>query len=328
MKKINKESIKNILLIKNDHIGDIILSSNVFREIRNNFPQSKITLIASPENKALVEKNKNIDEVIELKYSPRKFKEFMSYLKISKKIRKEGYDLGIDLRGGFFNIFLLLFLGRVKKRIGFYHQKIGKIFLDYGEEKTHWDKFKRHCTMARLDLINRALGLNSTNNWPEIATDEEDQKLLEELIEKNKLKRFICIVPDAREDKQWPLEKFDEFIKKFEKKYPEKQIVILGADEEQINFLVKRNPKSIPLIKENLRVLYLLFQKSDLVIAHDGGPVHISWVGKSRTLDLIEKRLPLKWIQPLGENSRYIYAELSKLEVDEVMKLSEEILRK
>jgi len=50
-----------ILIIQNDNIGEVVLSTAVFREIKKNIPGCKITLIASKTNRSIIEKNKNID---------------------------------------------------------------------------------------------------------------------------------------------------------------------------------------------------------------------------------------------------------------------------
>ncbi len=330
-KYFDKKKVKKILLIKNDMIGDIILSSNVFRELREEFPKAKITLVCSELNKSLVEKNPYFEEIIVLNSAPRTFKDFLSYLKASIKIRKEKYDLGVELRGSFSNIFFLMFLPGIKYRIGFYSQYYGKFLLHYGKTKKDYENKKRHCVLQRLDLINNGLGLNRKNYWPEIWTDKGDEKYTNKLMKKNGLKKkqFICIVPDSSmEKKAMPIEKFDLLIKHFEKNYPEKKILILGTDKKKIDWLKKKHPQIIVLIKENLRVLYLLFKKSSLIIAHDGGPMHIAWVGRSPTLALIEKYLPLEYIEPLGKNGHYIYAELKKIKVSEITEKIDEILAK
>ena len=319
---INEKGFKKIILIKNDLIGDIILSSNVIRELRKEFPKAKIALVCSELNKSIVEKNHYIDELIVLNSTPRTFKDILSYLKASIKIRKEKYDLGVELRGSFSNIFFLMFLSGVKYRIGFYSQYYGKFFLNYSKTKKDYKNKKRHCVFQRLDLINNGLGLNRKNYWPEIWTDKEDERYTNELMKKHilKKKQFICIVPDASmEKKAWPIKKFDKLIKALRKKYPKQKIILLGTDSTKLEFLKKSNPHTIMLIREPLRTVYCLFRKSSLVIAHDGGAMHIAWVGYTPTLGLIEKYLPLKYIEPLGKNSHYIYKVLKRLSVEEVM---------
>lgn len=324
--KVSKKNIKKILMIKNDKIGDIILSSLAIREIKKEFPNSKIDFIASNANKQLIEKNNKIDKIYILDSSPRTLKDFLKYLKLSSAIRKQSYDLGIELRGSFSNIFLLLFLGRVKYKIGFYLQKMGRYFLDYPMKK---DRDNMHATQARLNLLNKALNMKAVNNWPDIETDKQDEKETENLIKKNNLKNFICIAPDASvEKKQWPLEKFDLLIKTFAKKYPKEQIVLVGPMNYKIEWLKKMNPRSVVVANENLRIVFLLFQKSDLVIAHDGGAMHLAWAGKSKTLGLVQKDIHYTWIKPLGKNSRSINEEVKKITVEQVFNLAEKLLNK
>src|SRR3989344_3180099 len=121
---INFQKTKRIILIRNDKIGDLVLSTNVITALKKRFPDSRIDMVVSKENIQLIEKNKSVSNVYVLKYSPRSLKEFASYFSLAKKIRKEKYDLGVDIRGSFFNIFILLFLGGVKYRIGFYTNEL------------------------------------------------------------------------------------------------------------------------------------------------------------------------------------------------------------
>ena len=73
------EKISKILVIRNDKLGDMVVTSGFFRELRNAFPKSSITLIASEQNKAVVEKNPHIDEILTLEFSPKSLKEFIEY---------------------------------------------------------------------------------------------------------------------------------------------------------------------------------------------------------------------------------------------------------
>ena len=311
------EKRKKILVIKNDKIGDMVLSANIFRALRKNFPRAEITAIVSNANKSIIEQNKNIDKYFVLDYPPKGFKGIFNYFKFSRELKKENYDVGIDLRGSIFNIFFLLRLAGVKYEIGFYNRKLSKIFLDYGYEK---DRDNKHVTFQRIDLINKALKLKSKDYWPEIAVGKEDEEIAEEFIRQNRLKKYVCIVPDASlESKQWPLERFDAIIKHIQKKYSKYKIVLLGANKEKISWLVERNKGLvIPAELLNLRINYLLFKKSTLVIAHDGGPMHLAWVAKANLIALMPKHLSLNYYGPLGENSIVISDNIKKIRVDRV----------
>jgi len=327
------ENIKKILVIKNDKIGDMILSTNIFRELKRSLPNSKITAIVSNANKPLVEKNRHIDNLLVLNYPPKNFIDIIKYLKMSRSLKKENFDLGIDLRGSIYNIFFLLYLAKVKYKIGFYNRKLSKLLLDYAYQK---DRKMKHVTFQRIDLINKALNLNAKNYWPEIATDNEDEKSTTEFIKKNKLNKYTCILPDASiEERQWPLERWNKIIKYLHENYPKYKILILGLDMKKISSLLEKNPHIIyPENPLNLRELYLILKKSSLVISQDSGPMHLAWTAKANLIALISGYIyrpkdlnKLNYLHPLGKNAHTIYKDMDKITLQEVKEKIDFILK-
>lgn len=323
--KINKSDINKILIIRNDKIGDLVLSTPIISLAKKTFPSAQIDIVVSKENKQLIEENKKINKIYVLNYCPRSLKDFFEYFLLSRKIKREKYDLGIAARGSFFNIFFLLFLGRVKYKIGFYTNKISKIFLNCA----YFKDFKGHATHNIVKMINKGLETNFKYLWPEIDTSEKDKETINEFIKKNNMKRFISIVIDASDEtKQWPLENFDQLIKCLHKKYPKYKIILLGTDDKKMNFLLKRNSCCLSLLKKNLRHIFLLFKKSSLVIAPDGGTMHLAWAAKTNLIALISPSVILEDTKPLGEKSKFIYQDLKKIEFRELKKLADDVLKK
>ena len=154
--------------------------------------------------------------------------------------------------------------------------------------------------------------------------------LSREFIKKNKLSRFVCIIPDASlESKQWPLENFDETIKYLKTYYSKYKIVLLGVDKNKIEWLRKRNPDIIiPPELLNLRVSYLLFKESNLIIAHDGGPMHMAWASGASVIALMPKHLNLNYYGPLGKNVRIISEEIKNIKTDKVKEFIDSLLSK
>lgn len=329
MIKYNKKDIKKILLIKNDKIGDMIVSSNVFREIRKAFPEAKITAIVSKSNKFLIEKSPYVDNIHILNSSPKGYKEIKEYWEMSSKLRKEHFDLGIDLRGSIYNIFFLLYLAGVKKRIGFYHQKLSGLFLHYGLTKDRYSG--KHCVPLRLELLNKALGINAKNYWPEINVDRKDNQILKNFLKENKIRKYIVFVPDASyEKKQWALEKWNQLIKDIQREFSEYKLVLTGGDMNKLNYLLGRNPKLIlpePELNNNLRAVYLLLKNSSLVVAHDGGLMHLSWASKAPTIAIMADFLPVEYLKPLGKKATTIKANIRELSVEKVFNAVNNSLR-
>jgi heptosyltransferase-2 len=289
------ENPKKILIVRNDHIGDFVLSTAVFRELKKKYPKSKIVLITSKVNRVLAEKDKNIGEIWELEIPQYNLKTIWRYLKMALKIRKEKFDVGIDLRGSLLISSLLLWLGNVKKRIGkcdnYHNEKMNKIisFFQTNPIKTEYYSNKRHITKENLYIINKGLGINLKNNLPKIVTDSQDEKEVKEFIKNNNLRDYICIFPlTDSPSKQWPIKNFEEIIR-WTKNNFNGNVLLIGteAHRKELERLSNFNSKSKVVANFNIRLLSLLFNKSQLVLAHDGGPFHIAWSSGARTVELV-----------------------------------------
>jgi len=64
-----------ILLSRTDRIGDLILSTPAIATVRKSFPDARITLVCSPYNRVAVERNTDVDELVDVPrdVSPRAF---------------------------------------------------------------------------------------------------------------------------------------------------------------------------------------------------------------------------------------------------------------
>jgi len=261
---------KNFLFIRNDHIGDMVLSLQIFREVKKFFPQSKITVLASPLNKTLIEKDKYVDNIIEIDlfWRRKSIKSFLDYLKVLKKIKNQKFDVGIDLRRSRLNIFFFLFIPKIKSRISFYNVNGGRAFL------THpiFYKKRSHALKENIELL-KPLGVKMKNYIPHIMTDAQDKKDVNKFLAKHNLKKYIVICPGATtKSRKWPEKKFKKIIESFHKKYPKYKIIIASGPEDKDligRFCINNN--CVPLIGFNLRKLVLILKKAKLAIANDGG---------------------------------------------------------
>ncbi len=312
---------KKILIIRNDHIGDLVLSTAVFRELKKKFPESKIVVITNKINRPIIKKNKNIDEILELDIAEYNLKDIWEYFKMSGKIRKMNFDVGVDLRGSIMNSFFLLFLSRIKKRISRTDQHpIIKFFLTNPVEIP----LESHAIEDNIKIINEGFGMNSKNKELEVVSDEKDGEDVEEFIKNNKLKNFVCFFPLAGlSEKQWPLRNWEKIIKNFDKKY---QVLILGTSKEEriLTELSRLNKNSKVFVNFDLRKLSVLFKKSKFVLTQDGGPMHIAWVSGAKLIELHNLFLfGMNKVIPLGKSSNIIYTKnvnMDSISIEEVTK--------
>ena len=84
--------IKKILFLRYDgKIGDYIVTSWIYREIKRQRPDVQIDVVGISKNESLFSNNKNISNFYKLKKSKKIYMYFLA-----KKLRKENYDIIID----------------------------------------------------------------------------------------------------------------------------------------------------------------------------------------------------------------------------------------
>ena len=169
-----------------------------------------------------------------------------------------------------------------------------------------------YCMGPDLSLIERAFDIKIDNIWPKIEVDENDKKLANDFLKKNKVEKYVVFSPGATSDtKRWPEKKFDKLIDLFHKKYPKHKILISGAgnDEGMIKRL-SNNRKSfcVPVVNFNLRGMSVIFGKADCVIANDGVATDISWVSGGNLIEL-SGPVDRKVFGPL-RNTKIIYHDI------------------
>jgi ADP-heptose:LPS heptosyltransferase len=293
-------AIKKILLVRNDHIGDMVLATPVFREIRKKFPNIIMHVLASKQNKVIIENNKTIDKIITCdffwKRGKRDLRHIFEYFKILAEIRREKYDLVIDLRSDIWDVFFIMYLGRIKQRITF-KNRMNKFLLT-----SYLPYSNKHVSKENLDLVNFALKMNSKNYSLEIITNKEDKREVKNFIIKNNLKKYVCIAPGASAKLQtWDKNKFKKIIEWMKIRYPSYKVILTGGSEDErlIDWLAEGNKNCIKLINFNIRRLGLLFRKSSVVLLHDGGPMHIAYTMNTPKLIVLWGPNPLEQIGPL-----------------------------
>ena len=88
---LEDNNIKSILFLRYDgKIGDMVVNSLMFREIKKVYPDIKIGLVARGAAIDIIKDNPNVDEIYEYHKDRKKIKE------LALKIREENYDLLID----------------------------------------------------------------------------------------------------------------------------------------------------------------------------------------------------------------------------------------
>jgi len=85
------KNTKNVLFLRYDRIGDMVITTPVFRELKLAYPHIKITVLASKVNKEVLNNNPYVDHII-TNHKNNFFSDFPSLL----KLRQQKFDVCVE----------------------------------------------------------------------------------------------------------------------------------------------------------------------------------------------------------------------------------------
>lgn len=315
--------IKKILLIRTDHIGDVIMSTGVYREIKKKFPDCRLTVMIGPWGKEILENNPYIDSLIihncpwwdKIKGNRVNYlKWFVEFLpETVRKIRKENYDIGIDLRGDFRHILFFLFFGNVKYKIS-YNRSGGAYLLDKAVEyeiDSH-EIEKNFRLLEELEIRN----LKFSDKKPEIFITERDREKIKDFFEKNNVKdekiKLVVHPGGGNKLRMWGEENFASFLKNIIQKYEIINVFLIGNNKE---FELCENVKKLSGGLSNvynlagrlsIKETAALIERSDIFVGNDSSMGHLASCFAIPSIILFGPTIPER-CKPYNINLYYIY---------------------
>jgi len=119
------KNVKNILVIRLDRVGDLILSTPFFYNLRKMYSEANISAVVRPYTKDVLTNNPNIDEIL-IFNNEGKLKEKVGFI---KKLRKTRWDLAISL-SPVTSSYIMTFLSGAVTRVSYvYSDRIIPLFL-------------------------------------------------------------------------------------------------------------------------------------------------------------------------------------------------------
>lgn len=282
------DSIRRILIIKLDHIGDSMTALPAVRRIQHHFLQATLTVLCASASAPLWAAERTVSEVMEFNlYRSRselgkneiETEEFQALIR-SLHVKK--FDLAIDLRKQPDSRHVLESCG-ARYRAGFDHQ--GHFpWLDVALE---WDEDvplrgkHGHVALDLITLVDRValagaapeMEVNGVSTFPKLS-----RRLLQKLSEKS----FVCVHPaSGSRMRQWPPESFSRLIdllaqgKRF-------NIALLGNPEDSdliAGILAKsRSASAVINLTGSLSLSDIpgLLSRAILFVGNNSGPQHIA----------------------------------------------------
>ena len=268
---LENNNIKSILFLRYDgKIGDMVVNSLMFREIKKVYPNIKIGVVARGAAIDIIKDNPNVDKIYEYHKDRKKIKD------LALIIKEEKYDLLIDFSEMLrVNQMMLINLCRARFNIGL-DRKEWKLF-DLSIESGKDFKWTEHITNRYLAYLVR-LGLKRENIDISYDIYLKEEKKYKDFFNKIKESKKLILNPyGASKHKSFSVETLEKIINYLQDKDIAIILVYFGDKYKELEFLEKKYsnvyiPKNIASILDTT----LLISASNYVVSPDTSIVHIA----------------------------------------------------
>ena len=290
------EYMVKFLVIRFSSIGDIVLTTPVFRLINNEIEDSQVHFLTKEENISLVKNNPYINKIHSLRSN--------NYNELINELYNERFDYIIDLHN---NIRTL----RIKKHL----KIISFTFKKLNIEKWLIVNFKYnklpkiHIVDRYIDTLN-AFGIKNDNNGLDYFIDEKDKLEISDLL--NNKNKVIAIVIGAKHfTKQIPTKTIIEICNTVNY-----NIILLGGKEDYEKSLeITKNTTDVinKVGSININQSASIISQSDLIITADTGLMHIASAFKKNIISIWGNTIPEFGMTPYVPDDKSIIIENTEL---------------
>ncbi|MFZ5948015.1 MAG: glycosyltransferase family 9 protein [Stygiobacter sp.] len=296
---IPKKEIRKILIVKLRGIGDVVCSTIVVDNLREDFPNAQIDyLVEKPSSFGLVELNQINNVLIFDK------KSLWNRIKLAFKVRKEKYDLVFDFFGNPSSA-QITFFSNAKFRIGFPFRGRKYAYNFYGpSERAKW-----HNAILHLKVLDK-FGFTTKYQNLLFALSDEAKIFANNFFDKTFSSDDFVVgisTTGSWQSKKCDPEKFAEIAELVIKKYNAKILIIWGKgdeeDSQKLFSLLKGKATLSP--DTTIQQMAGLISKCKFLIANDSGPMHISTAIGTPVLSIHGPTAP-ELQGPFGEKHEWI----------------------
>ena len=311
------EAPSRILVLRLDGIGDVVLTSPLLRELKQNHPTASITLVVDPRVHNLVELCPHVEEVLTFDWRGSRIwgsfqRQTRALLLAKKALWKRRFDVAILPRwdDDTFHAHHLAYLSGARRRVGNVRPAAGArkpMSLRRGllTERIR-DSSPKHEVERNLDVLrsmNKTIRSDALELWLDESDDATGARLLGGGRRSPSHLFFALGIGAGAPKREWPIEHFVQ-LGEWLIQEMECNLVVVGSkhDGARACFLEDRlGPQVIHAAgKLTLRQTGALLRLCDLFIGNDSGPMHIAAAGH---VPVVEISCHPRLGPPLGPHS-------------------------
>ncbi len=268
---------KRLLLIRLDHLGDVLNASGLPKLIKEHYPRTEVLFLTSTGGAALLKNDPFIDEILtcDTRWFSRRGKgrcSFAGFMRLAASLRKRGIDTAVGLRGDVReNIFMQN--ARIKRRIGFGVTGGGFLLTDEAAYRRGAHPVEQMRSLLKL------LGITAAPPAPRLTfTDDEREAVSKRLLELGLRtgEKLVGFQIDAGSSaKEWKEEHIVRFVQLFRTHFPQYRLALIGTDAIKARRLQSDHTLNLAG-KLSVREMCLVMERFAAFVGADSGPTHIA----------------------------------------------------
>jgi heptosyltransferase III len=335
---VPRTEIKSILVVRPDHLGDLLFATPALSRLRQAFPGARITALVGPWGRPIWEGNPDIDRLEVIQFpgiADRNTGSTLSPYKLlrteAQRVEREEHDLGIALRFDHWWGAALLAAGEVPYRWGYSTPGMGAWLTN----SVHYTP-GRHEVEQNLALVEQAIAahatpeareqlgplvINRAAGIPSLRPPASEPPLPERLGHWQEGSRRAVIHPGtSSSNKLWTVDGWVQVVRRLlgggwtvaitgsahERRLAEAIISPVQSRAAERGVLPERARSLVNLAGEtaSLAQLVWVFEQAELVVGVDSGPLHIAAALDKPTLHLFGPSDEVAW-GPWGNPDRH-----------------------
>ncbi len=333
---LRAKRFERILLIKPSALGDVLHTIPVLVKLRARYPAARIDWLLRPDIAELIGHHPALSTVIPFERNEylrvgRSWTATAALLRLFGTLRRNNYDLVVDLHGQFRSALLTLITG-AGTRIGFdrprkssqesYRQRVGREACLHGwtgAREGAWLAYSHRIPIPTLDVhavdrylwVGPLLGLDEGPADLRIAVPAQAEANVETLLRQRGLagKSFAVLVPGTIwETKHWRIEGFADVGRHLRQRGLE--VILAGSpqERERCQKVVAACPGSHDLSgRTTLTELAALIRRTACSVTNDSGSMHLTVALGQPVVSIFGPTDPV-WIGPYGRPHAVVQA--------------------
>jgi len=270
-------SPKNILIVRTDRIGDVVLSLPMAELVKKKYPDCKVAYLIRNYTGPLIDGNPSIDEVVIAEELDGK----ILFGKNLKKIKSKNFDTSVVVNPTL-KISLMMFLSGIKNRIGTGYRWYSFLFnKKVFEHRKHGEKHELEYNINLLSKIDVGIKDFSNEIKFHLQIDEVSSAKINSILLENGFKpenKIVIVHPGSGGSSvDLPKEKLNELTGMIGSLH-NVSIIITGSKSEFALCKEFEISKSVINLSGqlDLSLLKAIINKADLFISNSTGPMHIA----------------------------------------------------